>query len=377
MKNFFYDDKIKLYQKDINGSFQIFERNNIFMNISKLREMKNFKNLENYCTQINEWYMPINVLDHVIKHFPGDSNYKKLIFIEDLLDFKNKKYSYIIYSYSDDRYKINRQKSKLNLFFIQIIKDSELFEICITESIKIGKKTTHKLNQINTYYKVDTFREDRIDRIKNSKIESSYFKDECDQYELFQLTRDERFKIEKSINLFEKEKNHFAVELLKITDQESIDINLNIKEKGSCIDKNLINEKEIFSNMFIENTQKISSSDIYEFFKEKDGNITIKELLDLYETDKLPFHSNKSYTINKIMKIISYKKFSSSYFALNFMFNENTNKIDCKKIVFNENDLISVIKEIEADIYKINLEFGYEIFSMEETFLKCLINFKV
>lgn len=383
MKKILDNDKVKLYQRDNRGGFQIYERNNTFMHISSLREMEEYNNLENYCTKINEWYMPVNVLSHITKHFPGDSNPKKLALIEDILDFKRKGYSYVVYSTTDERYKMIKAKVKLALYFIQVMKENQLFEICITDSVRIGKKNDFNINQINSYYKVDSFHEERLEKLEYSEIKDQFFKTEADKYHIFQLTKDKRLKAEKPLEVFEKEDNHLAVELLKATGKNSIDLNLKIeiKEASEKSIKNINNKNiedlsstEIKYTDFLES--KLLSEEIQDFFKEKDGQITIDELLTIYLKDALPLRSNKSYTLKKIFRSAVVKKFSPLYFILNLLFNGNINSIECNSFVSNEEESNLFIENISPEIIALNKEFNQEILSIVGTKINFNINFK-
>ena len=371
MKKFFDDGKIKLYQKDSRGIFQVYERNNDLMHISNLREMEEYNNLENYCTKINEWYMPINVLSHVTKHFPGNSNPQKLALIEDILDFEKKGYSYVIYSTTDERYQMLKAKIKMNLYFLQVMRGNELFEICITESIKVGRKDKLNVNQINSYYKIDTFHEERLEKLQYSKIKKTFFKNESDKYHIFQLTQDKRLQTEKPLEVFEKEDNRLAVELLKATGKSSIDLNLKIEIKEpieKTSEKVNDNIKEISSNVVVPSERnlnlKLPIEEIREFFKEKDGQITIEELLNIYLNDTLPLNSNKSYTLKKILGSSIVKRFSPLYFSLNALFNSGADFFDCNSLVSNEEEGKLFIDNISSEIVKINEEFKQKIFSI-------------
>lgn len=371
MKKFFDDGKVRLYQKDNRGVLQIYERNNDLMHISNLRERKEYDNLENYCTKINEWYMPVNVLAHVTKHFPGNSNPQKLALIEDILDFERKGYSYVIYSTTDERYQMLKAKVKMNLYFLQIMRENELFEICITESIKVGRKDNLNVNQINSYYKVDAFHEERLEKLQYSKIKKTFFKNEADKYHIFQLTQDKRLQTEKPLEVFEKEDNRLAVELLKATGKNSIDLNLKIEIKepiGESLERVNGNIKEISSNALSPSRSildlKLPIEEIREFFKEKDGQITIKELLSVYLNDTLPLNSNKSYTLKKILGSSIVKRFSPLYFSLNALFNSDTDSFDCNSLVSTEEEGRLFIDNISSEIAEINEEFKQEIFSI-------------
>lgn len=360
MNNFFNEGKINLYQKDSRGLFQIYERNNDLMHISNLREMEEYGNLENYCTKINEWYMPVNVLAHIAKHFPGDSNPKKLALIEDILDFRKKGYSYVIYTTADERYQMLKAKVKLNLYFIQVMRENELFEICITDSVKIGRKDLLKVNQINSYYKVDAFHEERLEKLQYSKIKETFFRNESEKYHIFQLTQDSRLRTEKPLEVFEKEDNRLAVGLLKATGKNSIDLNLKIELKDS-------QENSSPARTVPENTSplKLTSGEIREFFREKDGHITVEELLEVYLNDALPLNSNRGYTVKKILGSSAVKRFSPLYFTLNALFNGESDSFDCRLLTSGEEETSLLLKEIIPGIKEINSEFKQEIFSSE------------
>lgn len=380
MNSFYEDGKVKLYQKD-NRGYQIIERENDFMHISKLREMEDYRNLENYCTEINGGYLPVNVLAHVVKHFPGESNPQKLSLLEDLLDFENKGYSYVVYTTVDERFQMHKSKVKLYIKFIEVLRNNELYEICVTEAIKIGRKDPVILNQINSYYKVNSFLEERLEKLQYSEIAESYFVSNSEQYLIFQLTQDSRIGIEKPREVFEKENNHFAAKLLKATGNESIDLGkafFNEEKIENPIDfPELFHQEEIIqeAERVSHKSNKLSTEDIMEFFKSKDGKITLKELVTLYETDTLPLTSNRDYTVNKIMKSQTVKKFSSLYFILNFLFNSKGKTFDCKNIVSDEKDLEFLKEEIGSQVGSLNKELRQEAFSFKGTVLKLEIKF--
>ncbi|MGL4402812.1 MAG: hypothetical protein ACRCTS_03675 [Fusobacteriaceae bacterium] len=370
MNNFFNDGKIKLYQKDNRGQFQISERNNDLMHISNLREMKEYGNLENYCTKINDWYMPVNVLAHITKHFPGDSNPKKLALIEDILNFRKKDYSYVIYTTADERYRMLKAKVKLNLYFIQVMRENELFEICITDSVKIGKKEPLNINQINSYYKVDAFHEERLEKLQYSNIKEASFRNESEKYHIFQLTQDSRLRTEKPLEVFEKEDNRLAIELLKATGKNSIDLNLKIELKDPV--ENPSPTRPVSETI---SPLKLTSEEIRDFFREKDGQITVEEVLNIYFKDTLPLNSNRSYTLNKILKSSAVKRFSPLYFTLNVLFNSGSDSFDCRSLVSGEEESGLLLNEIIPGLNAINSEFKQELFSSEGSHIVFNIKF--
>ncbi|MGL6131724.1 MAG: hypothetical protein ACRCZ9_08955 [Fusobacteriaceae bacterium] len=235
-------------------------------------------------------YVTVQALKHCIgKHYEDYTFSETIELIDDLLNYKNKNYSFVLMEQVDNRFKFNKKPCRLFRRFLNVIKNGVVTEIVSIHRSSIGNNgpKEEQIEQLNTVYDVDPYDEQRVKTLSNCTIVDHNFQNSEDQWLLYNINKMSQFKCD---NPSIHNGNNVGMKMLEVLNSE--DNTTSIEHKmAKAIDDEIftietptepINLKMTYS------TNKLNSLVLKTYLKSKGLEDTlIKDIVSIYQNDHI------------------------------------------------------------------------------------------
>lgn len=331
------------------------------------RELDVFKN---DCINIGEFYIPVNVLKHIDKHFLDLDNRDKVDLLHKLLHYKENKLSYAEFSLIDDRYKFEKRPCRIYRKIYNIVLDGKVYEVATIYKSTLKKRNGEdEVEQVCTMYEIDMSEQGRIKTVEASSYISSFINednvDDCSL--LYKTTRHEEFHIPSITVSGDNIPSLLGEKLLVTVGGQDVRVMLE-----NNVDNPVAVHKTENTNSTNEN-KKLNFSVLRAYLEERKDSLSVDDIMTIYTHDRLPKVDAKfalSLAINE--KVI--KPTDTLSVVVNLMLNViKTNELYIHKMFLgktNDNDISTLAYELDSELKKVSDLTGYSIGVIENKCLK-------